>query len=305
MAYSLTGLVRDPETGRPVLGVRVSSFRLDTFAAGPTAVSSTSTGVVTLTGLTDGVQYAAYADYSGKHVHVPLVWTPSSLASGAYGTATELAAVVSSTASEAAGTSALVARADHVHALTATSIKDADIATDAEIAVSKVAQGSALYLLRTNSGATAPEWFRPPSVRAYNTATQSISNTTETRVLFNNEHWDTDGIHSTSVSTGALTVPIPGMWLVGAQVQWEANATGGRDVRVYHSPTGKIVAYATIPAPSASYNPGMNVSAIMSCAANDVFELFVYQDSGGALNILGASGEYHQCEFWAHWIGPA
>ena len=144
MAYSLTGIVRDPENGKPVTSrVLVKTYRLDTFAAGPTATSATS-GVVTLTGLTDGVQYAAYADYGGRRIQVPLLWSPSYLGSSVYGTTSELADVVSSATGESAGTSALIARADHRHAIAAGSIVNADVSGSAAIAYSKLNLGSSI-----------------------------------------------------------------------------------------------------------------------------------------------------------------
>lgn len=114
MSWSATGIVRDPLTGKAIVSQPlVKTYRLDTFAVGPTA-NAAVTGVVTLTGLTDGVQYAAFADVrEGRHIYVPLLVVVTGMGSGNWAGTSDLADIA---AAEAAGSVAKWPYADHVHA---------------------------------------------------------------------------------------------------------------------------------------------------------------------------------------------
>lgn len=73
MAYTASSVVRDPHTRAVVGGVTVRAYRKDTGAAhGTNATSNSTTGVVSFTDLTDGVEYDAWADL-GAGPHVPVV----------------------------------------------------------------------------------------------------------------------------------------------------------------------------------------------------------------------------------------
>lgn len=128
--------------------------------------------------------------------------------------------------------------------------------------------------------------------RAYNSTTQSIPNATFTALTFNTEYYDTNAIHDTSSNTSRFTVPVggAGKWAgfaTGAfasdstslrAMKWRLNGTDVPGVEhklsaVSYSGTG----YLSMALPPIALNEG------------DYLEVFVYQDSGGSLNIGSAS----------------
>jgi len=144
MVYTATGIVLHPVAGTPVTSqprVRVYSLADFTEFSPGTPIYAAASGVVTVTGLTDTVQYAGFAFLSRhKPQYVPLVISAASLvAGGAFATPV---AVVSSATGQTEGVATTFARSDHRHGITAASIVDADVNASAAIAASKVASGA-------------------------------------------------------------------------------------------------------------------------------------------------------------------
>lgn len=130
----------------------------------------------------------------------------------------------------------------------------------------------------------------PPIVgaRAFNNANISINNTTNTALTFNSERYDNGGLHSTSSATGRMTVTIPGRYAFWATVRFAANATGFREVAIVVNGTINIAIQDTNAIAG-------GVPTIVTCAgefdmaAGDYAEVFVFQNSGGALNVETAN----------------
>lgn len=131
--------------------------------------------------------------------------------------------------------------------------------------------------------------------RVYNNANISIGNATNTILTFNSERWDTTaGIHSLVTNTSRLTCPIAGKYLIGGNVRWDANATGVRDLQILLNNTtyiGRVYMGAT-----AAINYAQSIVTLYDLAAGDYVELRVYQNSGGALDVLYASA--YSPEMW-------
>lgn len=130
---------------------------------------------------------------------------------------------------------------------------------------------------------------RLPYLWWQHSASQSIPNATWTAL-----NWDN---HRSEVPAGAFTVAgqptrikFPGAYLMAAVVDvcFAANATGVRGVRFRQGgfPTAEMVTPAiTVPAQMA----GQHVQCAMqpgAATAGDYFEVFVYQNSGAALNVI-------------------
>lgn len=136
--------------------------------------------------------------------------------------------------------------------------------------------------------------------RVYNNANISINNNTDTALTFNSERYDSSAIHSTSTNTGRLTFPVAGKWRVHGNVRFAANATGIRAVYIVLNGTtiiGNVLGNNT----GATFQPTLQVSADYGFALNDYVTLNVFQDSGGALNVL-VVGNYSP-EFWCQYLG--
>lgn len=123
----------------------------------------------------------------------------------------------------------------------------------------------------------------------FNSANQSIANNTVVALTFNSESWDTDSIHSTSSNTSRLTIPTgkSGKYLISGGLYWAGNATGGRSTYIHKN--GSRIFYAVQPVNQNAANIGLSWSYVVDATAGDYYEFFVFQDSGGALNVFGGS----------------
>lgn len=143
--------------------------------------------------------------------------------------------------------------------------------------------------------------------RAYNSAAISIPDAAWTALTFNSEYWDTHDaaastFHSTSSNTGRITIPAGrgGYYLFGASVEFAANATGRRGVRIVHSVGATVFAESLEDAtPSGAH--ALTIATLWSIAAAEYATVEVFQNSGGALN-CNRSGDYSP-EFWATFVG--
>lgn len=140
------------------------------------------------------------------------------------------------------------------------------------------------------AGAWIPEVTRFRGVRLYRTASQSVADATNVTVLFPSgsatESTDTDGMHDTGSSTGDLVIPWDGYWLFLGSVAFASNATGRRDMwfeedldGVVRGPQRQLNLVATQVQMSSQY--------LAYASAGAVWNLRVFQNSGGALNLIG------------------
>lgn len=130
-------------------------------------------------------------------------------------------------------------------------------------------------------------------------AAYPVPDSTNHAVAWDTESFDTDGIWDVSPNPSRLTIPanMGGRWIVNAYVQWASNSTGIRAVWILKNAT-TLVALSEI-AVSASIPLGrLCVVDMLQMIATDYLELYVFQNSGGSLNIADA-------HFGASWQGPS
>ncbi len=120
--------------------------------------------------------------------------------------------------------------------------------------------------------------------RAYHDAAQAISDNILTALSFNSERWDTDTIHDTVTNNSRLTAKTAGYYQIEANLRWEANNSGRREIGITLNGSTKI-ALENDWAVSGVQAMEMNVSTTYSLSVNDYVELEVYQNSGGDLNV--------------------
>lgn len=134
-----------------------------------------------------------------------------------------------------------------------------------------------------------------PRAGAYHATTQSLTNNTETAVLFNTEDYDVGAMHDTASNTSRFTVPTggDGLYLLTGTVDFIASATGIRYLRWRKNGATAISGTMSQPG-NASYNTQLVHTVVAALVAGDYVELVAYQDSGGALNIGDAATRYIQ-----------
>ena len=121
-------------------------------------------------------------------------------------------------------------------------------------------------------------------VRVYNNANISIPNATWTTLTFNSERWDTNGMHSTASNTDRLTCIVPGLYPIVGQVAFDGNATGLRMLRILLNGSTQIAAYSQ--RFNSAWTCFLDISTQYQFSVAQYVILQVYQNSGGALNIL-------------------
>ncbi len=156
--------------------------------------------------------------------------------------------------------------------------------------VARLGIGTAGQVLKVNSGATAPEWgaaggagfVGAMAYKTFGSGTQTLSNTTNTAITFNDEEFDTDGFHSTATNTSRMTIPSgkAGKYLVIGRGTFADNSTGTRMVNIYKN--GSLYVQTTS-VPQATYGFGHEVVGVVNLAVSDYVELFSWQSSGGNL----------------------
>jgi hypothetical protein len=139
-----------------------------------------------------------------------------------------------------------------------------------------------------------------PQARVFNSANISIPTGTVTALTFNSERYDNGGLHSTSANTGRLTAPITGLYVIGGNVRFAANATGIRNALIRLNGT-TFIATDTRQATGGGNATDLPLETQYQLTAGDFLELVVFQDSGGALNVT--AGANFSPEFWMTRLG--
>ena len=121
--------------------------------------------------------------------------------------------------------------------------------------------------------------------RLTKSADQTISNATFTAISFNGEDFDTDGFHDNVTNNTRITIPSGkgGKYLFTVSGYFADNATGTRTTALYKN--GSLIPKARC----IWRREGLAISAVLSLVATDYIELFVYQDSGGNLDVNDAT----------------
>jgi hypothetical protein len=155
--------------------------------------------------------------------------------------------------------------------------------------------GTAGQVLTVNSGATAPEWATPASGSTFvgtvlrRSANQSISNTTLTAVAFTQETIDTNGFHDNVTNNTRVTIPSgkSGKYTFIWNAVWSSNSTGYRKANLYLNGSSNSQ-LATAVAVNGDQT-ALTGTVTFSATAGDYFEVYVYQSSGGALDLIDNS----------------
>ena len=143
----------------------------------------------------------------------------------------------------------------------------------------------------TSNGTTA-SWAAGASfagVSLFNSsATTSIANNTATAALFDSESFDSDAFHSTVTNTSRITIPVgkAGKYAINSAFFFQDNANGARRLDIYKN--GSAYARTQMPPDSVS-QIAVTLNLIMDLAESDYIESFLFQNSGGSLNIYGGS----------------
>jgi hypothetical protein len=166
---------------------------------------------------------------------------------------------------------------------TINNLDDANIASGAAMALSKLAV--------------------VPAARVFHSAAQSIASGVNTALAFNSERFDTNVIHDTAVNNSRLVCKTAGVYVIAGQVEWAGSASSGvREVHIRLN-GGATLAKQQVGQEQTSFAVPMSVATEYALALNDYVELVVFQNTGGAVDVL-ANGSYSP-EFSMAYLGRA
>lgn len=138
------------------------------------------------------------------------------------------------------------------------------------------------------------------AVRAELTTNQSIANATATAISFDSDNSDSWGIWTSGNAT-RLTAPIPGRYLAIGHLHFASNDNGIRSGIIRSNGSTEIaqqdvvvrntvVTGSGVTQTNTAYAIKLNVVSLpVTLATNDYLELLAYQNSGGALDVVGTS----------------
>jgi hypothetical protein len=144
------------------------------------------------------------------------------------------------------------------------------------------------------------KWATPASGAAFvgcsvgRDGVQSLTNATDTAVLWNEEFYDTDGFHSLVTNTSRFTIPAgkAGYYTITGVCAFDTDNTGMRTAALFKN--GSQIDY--LGGGRAATGSGVNAFATMSitfsASVADYFEIFVMQNSGATQNLSPLS----QCQ---------
>lgn len=127
------------------------------------------------------------------------------------------------------------------------------------------------------------EGYVLPQARVFHNANQSIATGVATALAFNSERWDSDIIHDNVTNNSRLTAKTKGLYQIELSMEWASNATGQRQVFIQANGTTPI-ATLRMDAAAASTTQ-MSISTQYRLNVNDFVEAFVFQNSGGNLDV--------------------
>lgn len=142
-----------------------------------------------------------------------------------------------------------------------------------------------------------------PAARVHCTTVLSIADSTLTNVPFDQEEFDTAGLHDPA-DPARLVAPLAGIYTVSGHVQWPQSSAGGsRDVYLdaFIGLVFQRVASSSLAASSAGQTE-QSISTIVQLSAGDSVELEVRQTSGSAEMLLVSDGGP---TLTLAWLGPS
>ena len=134
----------------------------------------------------------------------------------------------------------------------------------------------------------------PPRVKVYKTANQSIGTSGWACLTWDAEAFDSDTMHDNATANSRITFTTAGTYQVTYNAFWANNATGLRNHKIELNGTttegsGTDIIEPFAISPVGATHSGASISVMASVVAGEWIQAFAWQNSGGALNLAGAS----------------
>jgi hypothetical protein len=140
-----------------------------------------------------------------------------------------------------------------------------------------------------------------PAARVTRTSAQSIPDSLNTSLAFDQERYDTAGLHDNATNNSRLTAPVTGIYAVTAQFTWGGSAGAGSRFAGVMKNGSTLIARSQ----ELAGDDDENITTQVLLLAGDYVEVVVLQTSGGSLAVA-ANGLAQQItpEFSMAWLAP-
>jgi hypothetical protein len=118
------------------------------------------------------------------------------------------------------------------------------------------------------------------------TTNQSCGGGAITDLTWNTEDVDLLGMHVAASATCTIPTGYGGIWIASVVAAWASGGTGTRQLQIYLN-GAPVAASAQAPMTAVGFTSCL---AVFQAAAASVVKVIAYQDTGGAINILGTAG---------------
>jgi hypothetical protein len=121
-----------------------------------------------------------------------------------------------------------------------------------------------------------------PAFSAYNTASQSVANNTNTKVIFQTEEFDTANCFDNATNY-RFTPTVAGYYQINANVSWAGVTANVVLSQLYKN--GSAFKAGNREQASGQYTWQVLSTLVYANGTTDYFEVYAYQNSGGSVNI--------------------
>ncbi len=140
-----------------------------------------------------------------------------------------------------------------------------------------------------------------PAARVTRSSPQTIPDSLNTNLAFDQERYDTAAVHDTATNNSRLTAPVNGIYAVTAQFTWGGSAgTGSRLAGLMKNGSTLIARSQQLPG-----DDDENITTQVHLAAGDYVEVVVLQTSGGNLAVaVNGMAQQLTPELSLTWLAP-
>ena len=165
--------------------------------------------------------------------------------------------------------------------------------------ISTFTAGQVLTAAQMNDlGENSNNYRVPPMCKAIRSG--NLSYTSTDPVAWNDEAFDTDGMHDNSTNNSRITINTAGIYLfvLNVHITFTGTYTPGPDLKINHSSQGTI-GYWYGGSSVAATAGVFNLSAVAECAASDYVEAKLTTSGASGVTVIAGAASYLS----AAWIG--
>lgn len=159
--------------------------------------------------------------------------------------------------------------------------------TIAGISTLPIGSGDSVTIMNNGTNwSVVSQFLQPVNVNAYLTPTQTIPDSVDTKVVFNNLLYDVSGFFNTS--TGRFLPLLPGIYFVTLKLQYVSSAVTPllQTLQIYVDGSPVVGYTQTL---TTNFQQSMTVSSILMLnGSTNYVEGFAYQNSGGGLDLVAS-----------------